>query len=176
MVYRMKCGEGLPLDAAYCRKCGEKVIYEPKLDPGFNRNFRTAWIDNLGFGVFLLVVAWMVLEYPFFWGEFISWLKSVSGEITMIPISIVEPAAVFLTIMGAWGIANGVIRGFIGDRYQRAVNNNVSGCFNFALVYFLLRYASGTLASSFIIPTFVIFIGLSIIASGLVNGLMMDHS
>jgi hypothetical protein len=104
MVYCRKCGETLPNDAAYCRRCGERVIHEPRLNHVYDRNLRTAWIDSLGFGVFLLTIAWMILEYPFFWGEFISWMKSLFGGIIMIPISIVEPAAVFLTIMGGWGI------------------------------------------------------------------------
>ncbi|MCX6642397.1 MAG: hypothetical protein NTV15_03295 [Candidatus Bathyarchaeota archaeon] len=92
----------------------------------------------------------------------------------MIPISIVEPVAVFLIIMGVWGIAKGVIRGSIGCNYVRAVNDIVSGCFNFALAYLLRRYAVGTVAPSFIMPAFVIFIGISMIASGLVTSLIKD--
>ena len=170
MVYCRKCGETLPEDAAYCRRCGERVVLEPRKEHVFNRNLRTAWIDGLGFGVFLLTVAWMILEYPFFWGEFVSWLMSLLGGITMIPVSIVEPAAVFLTIMGGWGIVKGVTRGFIGGSYGQAVIDIVSGCLNFFLADLLRRYAVGTVAPSFIIPAFVIFIGLSIIASGLVTG------
>lgn len=83
--------------------------------------------------------------------------------------------AVFFTIMSGFRIVKGVMRGFIGDSSERAVNDIVSGCFNFALAYLLRRYAAGTVAPSFIIPAFVIFIGLSIIASGLVTGWIVDH-
>ena len=168
MKHCPRCGKELPDEAEYCTRCGEHVGLL-----GSERRHRyasTSWLDGVGFGVFLIAAAWVIIQFPFFWGDLVAWAQTFSSGITMPPAVLVEPLAVFFTIEGWWGIGQGVIRGVSGGSPSQAVSDIVGGCLWLAFVYVLRGYAAGIISPSFIVPFFIIGIGVSVLVSGLVSG------
>jgi len=133
----------------------------------------TRWLDSAGFGIFLLASAWILLKYPFFWNSFTAWLSSLPRGWVAPPLIIIEPIAVFFVIMGVWSIAEGIIRGLAGGSARQSVSNIVGGCFNFVIAYILRGYEAGSVSLNVVIPTIIIFFGVSLIISGIVSGLKL---
>jgi len=193
MVYCQKCGEQLPDDALYCSRCGQKLSEPVQSEPS-GLEERATWragraeerireriekrreemgpdyLDGVGFGVFLIVVAWVYLQFPAVFSNFLRWFEKWTNGPTILPLVLVEPIALFFTLMGAWGIVEGAIRSASG-RVSKGIGNIVGGFMSLALAYMFRAYGAGTLAPSALLPAFIIIIGAGILISALLRSL-----
>jgi hypothetical protein len=183
MIYCAKCGKGLPDDATFCDKCGQKVNepvspserwerrWERRMDGRFNiSDYRKDYLDGVGFGVFLIAIAVLILQYPWFWTEVTAWFSSWTHGPNMIPVILAEPVALFFTVMGGWGLVEGALR-IISGRTMKGLMNVVSGLTGLAFAYMVRLYGQGALASSDILPFFIIIVGASIVLSAVLGSL-----
>jgi len=174
LVYCPKCGKEQPPDTQYCDRCGQKInepVNRVRIDL-FRDYSKTEWLDGVGFGVFLIVVASVLLRYSWFFDEFSSWLKTwqYTGP-TMIPPNLIPPIFYFFVLMGAWGILEGLIRISLGAKLSRGLRNMVGGGFSIGVAFILRTYSLGRLSHSNIFPAFIILFALMIIISGIVTGI-----
>jgi hypothetical protein len=193
MIYCPKCGEQLPDDALYCSRCGQKLSEPVQVEPtgpteSATRRAERAeerikerierrreemgpdYLDGVGFGVFLIVVAWTYIQFPSVFSNFLRWFETWTNGPTILPFTLVEPIALFFTLMGAWGIVEGAIRSASG-RIGKGIGNIVGGFMSLALAYMFRSYGAGTLAPSALLPAFIIIIGASILVSALLRSL-----
>ena len=176
MVVCPKCGEKLADDAVYCSNCGQKIEGPvtpspiPRVRVEVDRELRRRgpdYLDGVGFGVFLIAVAYMYLQFPWVFDEIIRWLRTWSrAGPTMLPVILVDPVALFFIIMGGWGIVEGALR-IIAGRIKKGVGNIVGGIFGLSIAYVLYLYQDGSIQSSAILPILIILLGASIAVSAL---------
>jgi hypothetical protein len=179
-VYCPKCGKELPDDAAFCDRCGQKIgdpvapsdgwesRWERRMDRRFERFNRQDYLDGVGFGVFLIGVAWVYLQYPWVWGELTVWFRSwVNGPNTLPPI-LAEPIFLFFTIMGGWSIVEGAIR-MVSGRFAKGLGNIVGGVGGLAIAYMIRLYGQGAIRSGDLLPYFIMIIGATIILSAVIG-------
>jgi hypothetical protein len=172
LVYCLKCGKELSLDAQYCDRCGHKVGDQLNtLNIRVGRIYsNTNWLDSVGFGIFLIAVAVVFLRYFWFFDELFRWLKTweLSGP-TMLPTILIPPIFYFFILVGTWGILKGLIRISLGDRISKGLRDVVDGGFGLSVAMILRIYSIGRLSASNIFPTFLILFALMLIFSGIVS-------
>ena len=182
MIYCPVCGKELPDDAVFCDRCGHKMS-EP-VSPlegqwsgrhaqrvksrmeGASRS--TDYLDGVGFGVFLIAVAWVYLQYPLVAQEIVAWFQTWVNGPTILPVILVDPIILFFLIMGIWGLVEGGLRMFSG-RVTKGLGNVVGALGSFAIVYLIRSYGQGLIDGSSLLPGFVIIIGASIVLSAIVS-------
>jgi len=172
MVYCPKCGKELPGNVVYCDGCGQKIsgpTTSPAREAGGRWSRREPdYMGGVSFGVFLIVVAWVFLQYPAIWQWFIDWLKEwESSGPTALPLVLVEPVSLFFLAFGGWEIISGFIRWGTGGRLSAAVSDVVGGFFGVALGYAFREYGAGVIAWGSMLPIFIILVGGSILLSTL---------
>jgi len=183
MVYCAKCGKDLPDDATFCDKCGQRIDepvapserwerrWERRMDMHFERfDHGTDYLDGVGFGVFLIALAWLFLQYPWFWTEVTAWFHGWSNGPTMIPIILTEPVALFFTVMGGWSLVEGAIR-IVSGRTMKGLMNVVGGLTGLAFAYMVRLYGQGAIAGSDILPYFIMIVGASVVLSAVLGSM-----
>ena len=123
-------------------------------------------LDGVGFGVFLLVVATVALNYPGVHRVLFSWVRGwgVSG-FTPVPGELLPPLYWFFTSMGTWSMISAVIRYFSGWNSWRATQDLVGGVFNYYMVYLIQRYGTTAFTWGTLFPAFLVFVGAQIVLS-----------
>ncbi len=182
MVYCPKCGKALPGDAIFCDRCGQKMDesvspferrWRPRY-PGrlewFERSDRGSdYLDGVGFGVFLIAVAWVYLQYPWVWEEVVVWFRSWVNGPTLLPIILTEPIFLFFVITSAWGLFEGTLR-MVSGRVAKGLGNVVGAIGGFTLAYIIRLYGQGMIVGANLLPSFIIIIiGASIVLSAVVG-------
>lgn len=138
------------------------------MDTRFQRFDRNDYLDGVGFGVFLIVVAWIYLQYPWVWGELTAWFRSwVNGPNTL-PLILAEPFALFFTIMGGWGIVEGALR-MVSGRFTKGLGNIVGGAGGLVIAYMIRLYGQGAIRSGDLLPYFIMIMGATIILSTIIG-------
>jgi len=184
MVFCAKCGKELPADAVFCDKCGQKLDapvspfegkwsrrFERHMDMRFERFDRGPdYLDGVGFGVFLIAVAWVYLQYPGVWGEIVTWLRGWVNGPTILPMVLTEPIFLFFVIMSVWGLVEGSLR-MVSGRIMKGLSNVVGALGGFAVAYIIMLYGQGTISGADLLPGFIIIIGATIVLSAIVNSL-----
>ncbi len=124
------------------------------------------FLEGIGFGVFLLVVATIALNYPGIHRVLFSWVRGwgVSG-LTSVPGQLLPPLYWFFTAMGTWSLISAVIRYYSGWNSWRATQDLVGGVFNFFMVYLIQRYGASAFTWNILFPTFLVFVGAQIVIS-----------
>ncbi len=178
MIYCPQCGKELPDAAAFCDRCGHKIGEPVAPSEGRWRGRYAArveratrgpdYLDGVGFGVFLIAVAWVYLQYPWVGTELVAWFRTWVNGPTYLPVILVEPIFLFFIIMGGWGLAEGGLR-MISGRISRGLGNIVGALGNFAIAYLIRSYGQGLIAASGLLPGFVIIIGASIVLSAILG-------
>jgi hypothetical protein len=179
--YCPKCGKGLPDDAAFCDRCGQKIgvpvapsnrweVRKDRMERRWERwgNRGPDYLNGVGFGVFLIAVAWVYLQYPWVWGATMSWLRSWVNGPTTLPLLLAGPIALFLTVMGGWGLVEGALR-MVSGRISRGVVNIIGGIGGLAIAYMMQLYGQGSISSRDLLPYFIIIFGATVILSAVVG-------
>lgn len=184
MVYCPKCGKELPVDAVFCDRCGQKMDepvspfeerwkhkYERRLER-FERSDRGSdYLDGVGFGVFLIAIAWVYLEYTWVWEEIVVWFRSWVNGPTMLPLILTEPIFLFLVIMSVWGLVEGALR-MVSGRVAKGLGNVIGAVGGFAVAYLIRLYGQGAIIGVSLLPSFIIIIGASIVLSAIVSSFL----
>jgi hypothetical protein len=189
MIYCPKCGKELPDNAIFCDRCGQKMSepVSPTPPPPFEGRWERRWerrmdrferkerldrgpdyLDGVGFGVFLIAIAWVYLQYPWVWDEIMAWLRTWATGPIMLPMILAQPIFLFFVVMGAWGILEGGLR-MASGRVMRGLGNIVSALGSFAIAYMIQLYGQGSIIGSALLPGFIIIIGASILLSAILN-------
>jgi hypothetical protein len=182
MVFCAKCGKELPADAVFCDRCGQKLDapvttfdglwnrrFERRMEMRFNRFDRGPdYLDGVGFGVFLIGLAWVYIQYPSVWGEIVTWFRSWVNGPTMLPVSLTEPIFLFFVIMSVWGLIEGALR-MMSGRVAKGIGNVVGALGGFAVAYIVMIYGQGKINGVDLLPGFIIIIGATIVLSAVVN-------
>lgn len=123
-------------------------------------------LEGVGFGVFLLVVATIALNYPGVHRVLFEWVRSwgVSG-LTPLPVQLLSPLYWFFTAMGTWSLISAVIRFYSGWNSWRATQDLVGGVFNFFIVYLIQQYGTAAFTWRLLFPAFLVFVGAQIVIS-----------
>ena len=124
------------------------------------------FLEGVGFGVFLLVVATIALNYPGVHRVLFDWVRSwgVSG-LTPVPGQLLPPLYWFFTAMGTWSLISAVIRYYSGWNSWRAAQDVVGGVFNFFMVYLIQRYGTAAFTWRILFPAFLVFVGAQVVIS-----------
>ena len=189
MVYCPKCGKELPADAAFCDKCGQKMDepvspFEGRWSRRFERRMKRRferfdrgpdYLDGVGFGVFLITVAWVYLQFPWVWEEVTAWFRSWVNGPTMLPVILAEPIVLFFLVMGGWGLIEGALR-VVSGRVMRGVGNVVGALGSLAIAYMVRLYGQGAISGADILPFFIMIIGASVVLSAVVGSIAWSFS
>jgi len=124
------------------------------------------FLEGVGFGVFLLVVATIALNYPGIHRVLFDWVRSwgVFG-LTPVPGQLMPPLYWFFTAMGTWSLISAVIRYYSGWNSWRATQDLVGGVFNFFLVYLIQRYGTAAFTWRILFPAVLVFVGAQVVIS-----------
>jgi len=122
------------------------------------------FFEGIGFGVFLLVVATIALNYPGIHRVLFNWVSGwgMSG-LTPVPGELLPPLYWFFTAMGTWSLISAVIRYYSGWYSWRATQDMVGGVFNFFMVYLIQRYGTAAFTWNILFPAFLVFVGAQIV-------------
>jgi len=124
----------------------------------------TDFLGGMGFGVFLLVVATIALNYPGIHRVLFSWVRGwAESGLTPVPGELLPPLYWFFTAMGTWSIISAVIRHYSGWNSWRATQDLVGGVFNFFMVYLIRRYGTAAFTWNILFPAFLVFVGAQIV-------------
>ena len=186
-MYCPQCGKELPDDAAFCDRCGHKMgepvppvppfggRWEHRFERRMERLERfdrwdrgSDYLDGVGFGVFLIAIAWVYLQYPWVWDELLTWFRGWVNGPTILPVILTQPIFLFFVIMGVWGILEGGLR-MASGRVMRGLGNVVGALGSFAIAYMIQLYGQGAISGNALLPGFIIIIGASIVLSAIVN-------
>jgi uncharacterized RDD family membrane protein YckC len=123
-------------------------------------------LESVGFGVFLLVVATIALNYPGTHRVLFDWVRSwgTSG-LTLVPGQLLSPLYWFFTAMGTWSLISAAIRYYSGWNSWRAAQDVVGGVFNFFMVYLIQRYGATAFTWRMLFPAFLVFVGAQVVIS-----------
>jgi hypothetical protein len=187
MVYCPKCGKALPGEAIFCDRCGQKMDepvspFERRWRPRylgrlerFERSDRGSdYLDGVGFGIFLIAVAWVYLQYPWVWEEVVAWFRCWVNGPTLLPIILTEPIFLFFVITSAWGLFEGALR-MVSGRVAKGLGNVVGAIGGFALAYIIRLYGQGMIVGANLLPSFIIIIGVSIVLSAVVGSFSTSY-
>jgi hypothetical protein len=189
MVYCPKCGKELPADAVFCDRCGQKMSepvvpterwesrFERRMERRFERweNHGPDYLDGVGFGVFLIAVAWVYLQYPWVWEEFTAWFSGWINGPTMLPLILAEPIVLFFMVMGGWSLIEGTLR-VVSGRVMKGLSNVIGSIGSLAIAYMMRLYGQGEINGSAILPYFIMIIGATIVLSAVVGTIAWSTS
>lgn len=127
-------------------------------------------LDSAGFGVFLIVVATVALNYPGIGAVLADWVRSWSASGLSWPPSELAPAAYwFFMAMGSWSIISAAIRYTMAWNPHKAPQDIVGGVFNFLIAYLVKAYGFSFFTWRSVIPLFIVMIGAQLLVSGLIR-------
>jgi hypothetical protein len=189
MVYCPKCGKELSADAMFCDRCGKKMDepvssseaqwgrrFENRFESRFQRyDHGPDYLDGVGFGVFLIAVAWVYLKFPWIWMEVTAWFRGWVNGPTMLPVILAEPVVLFFIVMSGWGLIEGAVR-IISGRVIKGVGNVVSALGGLAIAYMTRLYSQGVISGTDILPFFIIIVGASVVLSTIVSSIAGSFS
>jgi len=127
-------------------------------------------LDSAGFGVFLIVVATVALNFQGLGAVLLEWIRSwgVSG-LSWPPAELAPAAYWFFVAMGSWSIIAALIRYLTGWSPHKAPQDIVGGVFNFVLAYIIQFYGFDFFTWRFIIPLFIVMVGAQMFLGGLLR-------
>jgi hypothetical protein len=141
----------------------------------FERSDRGSdYLDGVGFGIFLIAVAWVYLQYPWVWEEVVAWFRCWVNGPTLLPIILTEPIFLFFVITSAWGLFEGALR-MVSGRVAKGLGNVVGAIGGFALAYIIRLYGQGMIVGANLLPSFIIIIGVSIVLSAVVGSFSRSY-
>ncbi len=124
------------------------------------------FLEGIGFGVFLLVVATIAMNYPGIHRVLFSWVRGWGESgLTPVPGELLPALYWFFTAMGTWSVISAVIRYYSGWNSWRAAQDLVGGVFNFFMVYLIQRYGTAAFTWNILFPAFLVFVGAQIVIS-----------
>ena len=126
------------------------------------------YLDGVGFGVFLIAIAWVYIQYPWVWGEIAAWFRGWVNGPTVLPLILTEPIFLFFVIMSAWGLVEGALR-MVSGRVAKGLGNIVGAIGGFAVAYLIRLYGQGAISGTNLLPSFIIIIGASIVLIAIVS-------
>lgn len=180
MVYCPKCGKELPVDAVFCDRCGQKMDepvspsvpqwgrrFEARMERRFERfDHGPDYLDGVGFGVFLIAVAWVYLQFPWVWEELTVWFRGWVNGPTILPLILTEPIVLFFMVMGGWGLIEGALR-LVSGRVMKGFGNVVGALGSLAIAYMIRLYGQGAISGADILPYFIMIIGATVVISAI---------
>lgn len=189
MVYCPKCGKELPVDAVFCDKCGHKMgepvqpseelwsgRFERRVERRFEvENHGSDYLGGVGFGVFLIAIAWVYIQFPWVWTEITAWFRGWVNGPTMIPVILVEPVVLFFMVMSVWGLIEGSIR-VISGRVMKGLMNIVGALSGLAIAYMINLYGQGAISSADILPFLIMIIGASVVLNAIIGAMTRSFS
>lgn len=127
-------------------------------------------LDSAGFGVFLIVIATIALNYQGLHVVLVEWVRSWSVSGLSWPPAELAPAVYwFFTAMGSWSIISATIRYLTGWSPWRAPQEIIGGVFNFLLAYLVRSYGFEFFSWRVMVPLFIILVGSQILMGGLLR-------
>ena len=186
--YCPKCGKELPVDAVFCDRCGQKMDesaspfagrwkhkYKRRSEQFEISDRGSDYLDGVGFGVFLIAIAWVYLQYPWVWSEIVVWFRGWVNGPTVLPLILTEPIFLFFVIMSTWGLVEGALR-MVSGRVAKGLGNIVGAIGGFAVAYLVRLFGQGAISAAKLLPSFVIIIGASIVLSALVSSFVWSST
>ena len=188
MVYCPRCGKELPTDAVFCDRCGQKMStpispverWESRFERQMERRFERwdhgpNYLDGVGFGVFLIAVAWIHLQYPWVWTEMTAWFSRWVNGPTMLPLILAEPIVLFFMVMGGWGIVEGALR-VVSGQVMKGLSNVIGALGSLAIAYMIRLYGQGSISGNAILPYFIMIIGATVVLSAIMGTIAWSTS
>lgn len=128
------------------------------------------FINGVGLGVLLIILASIFIKFPGIPGTFIDWLKGIGeGGQIIPPRSLLEPAAWLFGAMGFWEIISGITKGIMRKRFSSSIDDVYGGLFSIFLAYLLLLFIKGSISWGVVWPMFIIALGGLIILTALTH-------
>jgi uncharacterized RDD family membrane protein YckC len=127
-------------------------------------------LDSAGFGVFLIVIATLALNFQGLSTVLVEWVRSwsVSG-VSWPPSELATPAYWFFMAMGSWSIIEAVIRYLMNWSPYKAPQGIVGGVFNFLLAYFVQFYGLSFFNWRVMVPLLIVMVGAQMLVGGLLR-------
>jgi uncharacterized RDD family membrane protein YckC len=125
-------------------------------------------LNSAGFGVFLIVVATIALNFPGLTSVLVEWVRSwsVSG-VSWPPSELATPAYWFFMAMGSWGIIKAAIRYMMNWSPHRVPQDIVGGAFDFLIAYLVQTYGFSFFTWRVVVPLFIVVVGAQMFLGGL---------
>jgi hypothetical protein len=133
------------------------------------------YLEGVGFGVFLIAVASIYLQYPWVWTETSAWFRTWVNGPTAPPVILAEPIVLFFIIMGVWGLVKGGVY-MVSGRVGRGLGDAVGALFNFGIAYMVRLYGQGAIAGSTLLPGFIMLCGAAIVVGAVSSSLAWSFS
>jgi uncharacterized RDD family membrane protein YckC len=127
-------------------------------------------LDSAGFGVFLIVVATIALNFPGLSTVLVEWVRSWSASgVSWPPSELATPVYWFFMAMGSWSIIEAVIRYLMNWSPHKAPQGIVGGVFNFLLAYLVQYYGFSFFSWRVVVPLVIVLVGTQMFIGGLLR-------
>lgn len=120
-------------------------------------------LEAMGFGVFLVVVATIALNYPGLFRSLLGWVMGFGDGVFRLPVVLLPPLYWFLMAMGTWEVISGVIRYYGRIRPWKVWDDAASAGFNFVAANVIRTYGGDAFTWRVMGMLFVVFIGVQIV-------------
>jgi uncharacterized RDD family membrane protein YckC len=127
-------------------------------------------LGSAGFGVFLIVMATIALNFPGLSAVLVEWIHSwgVSG-VSWPPSELATPVYWFFMAMGSWSIIVAAIRYLMNWYAHKAPQDIVGGVFNLLLAYLVRFYGFSFFNWRVVVPLFIVMVGAQMLVGGLLR-------
>jgi uncharacterized RDD family membrane protein YckC len=127
-------------------------------------------IGGVGFGVFLIVAAVILTQFPNIPGDFLNWVTTIRGPQDIVPpISLLRPFVWFILSMGIWSFLAGALKIAMGRVMKSSIRDIFGGFSSLAVAYLVREYIDGGLPERTLWPLIIIILGLSVLLTAITN-------
>ncbi|MGQ9680309.1 MAG: hypothetical protein ACUVV4_06035 [Candidatus Bathyarchaeia archaeon] len=127
-------------------------------------------LDLLGFGVFIVTVSLIIMNFPNLFSELFSWLRRLEfGKVIIIPNSLLWPLIWMLIGGGLWNLVSCGIRLLTNINRRKSVSDGSRGLFLIIASFFFREYSYGLMPFTTLVSSLLISLGILIVLASLVS-------
>ncbi|MBS7630306.1 hypothetical protein KEJ47_01820 [Candidatus Bathyarchaeota archaeon] len=134
-------------------------------------------INLLGFGVFIIIVSLIIINFPNVFNDLFSWFRSLEfGKIIIIPNSLIWPLIWLLIGGGVWNLASCGIRLLTNINKRKSISDGFRGLFFLVSSFFLREYSYNLISFTSLLSSLLISLGTLIVLSSILSYKYLKHN
>lgn len=124
----------------------------------------------LGFGVFIVTVSLIIMNFPNSFSELFSWLRRLEfGKVVIIPNSLLWPLIWMLIGGGLWNLVSCGIRLLVNINRRKSISDGFRGLFLITASFFFREYSYSLISFTTLVSSLLISLGTLIVLASLVS-------
>jgi len=134
-------------------------------------------INLLSFGVFIVLVSFIIINFPNVFNDLFLWLRGLEfGKIMIIPNSLIRPLIWLLIGTGVWNLLSCCLRILTNINKRKSISDGFKGLFFLVASFFFENYSHNLISFTSLLSGLLISLGTLIVLSSILSYKYLKHN